>query len=346
MVAKERASSPVRGQAEGAAAVGPRPDTNGLPHSGMSGRAHPVGQQQVANFQRARMLSAMVAEISERGVANVSVAHVVARSGVSRRTFYEIFADREACFLAAFDDALQGASAVVTQAFEQPGSWRSRIRAGLIALLEALEGDRVRGRLLIAESLAAGPRALERRQNVFTQLIPIIDQGRAEVKGEGPPPLTAEGILGATLSIIHSRLLAHDPDPLVELTGALMAMIVLPYLGPAAARAEIARPVPKGVPRPARVSVDPMRGLRMRLTYRTLRVLIELGERPGASNRQIGEAAGIGDQGQVSKLLGRLSRLGLIENTHAGRDPGGSNAWQLTRTGRELEQSARERTGG
>jgi AcrR family transcriptional regulator len=332
MVDKRRASS------EGAAAVGRESGANGV------GRSHPIGHRQVANFQRARMLGAMVAEVSERGVANVSVAHVVARSGVSRRTFYEIFADREACLLAAFDDALQGASAVVAGAYEQSGSWRSKIRAGLIAFLQHLDGDRARGRLLIAESLAAGPRALERRQNVFSLLIPIIDQGRVEGKGADPPPLTAEGILGATLSIVHSRLLAHEP--LVELTGALMAMIVLPYLGPAAARAELSKPVPKSAPLPAPPPTDPLRDLSMRLTYRTLRVLIELGETPGASNRQIGEAAGIGDQGQVSKLLQRLSRLRLIENTHARREPGGPNAWRLTEIGRELEQSARERGGG
>jgi AcrR family transcriptional regulator len=333
-----------RAPSEGAAAVGRESDANGI------GRSYPIGHtprgasRQVANFQRARMLGAMVSEVAERGASNVSVAHVVARSGVSRRTFYEIFADREACFLAAFDDALQGASAVVTQAYEQSGSWRVKIRAGLVAFLQSLEGDRARGRLLIVESLAAGPLALERRQNVFSQIIPIIDLGRSEVKGEGPPPLTAEGILGATLSIVHARLLAREP--LVELTGALMAMVVLPYLGPAAARAELSKPVPKSLPSAAPPSVDPLRDLEMRLTYRTLRVLIELGQTAGASNRQIGAAAGIGDQGQVSKLLGRLRRLGLIENAHAVREPGSANAWRLTSIGRQLEQSARERGGG
>ncbi len=89
MAAKRRASS------EGAAAVG-------LPHPGTSEPGtNGVGREQVAELQRARILTAMVQEISERGGANVSVAHVVARSGVSRRTFYEIFDDREDCFLAS-----------------------------------------------------------------------------------------------------------------------------------------------------------------------------------------------------------------------------------------------------
>ncbi len=54
-------------------------------------------------------------EVAERGAANVSVAHVVERAGVSRRTFYELFADREECFLAAFDDAVSRASRYVLE---------------------------------------------------------------------------------------------------------------------------------------------------------------------------------------------------------------------------------------
>src|ERR1700735_5866663 len=81
------------------------------------------GRGQVAELQRARLLTAMVQEVSERGAANVSVGHVVGRSGVSRRTFYEIFEDREDCFLAAFDDALSDVAAVVVPGYELSGSW-------------------------------------------------------------------------------------------------------------------------------------------------------------------------------------------------------------------------------
>jgi AcrR family transcriptional regulator/DNA-binding MarR family transcriptional regulator len=320
-----------------------------------------LGRDQVARFQRARMLSAMVAEVSERGAGNVSVAHVVARSGVSRRTFYEIFEDREDCFLAAFDDALKGVLAVVVPAFERSGSWRVRMRAALSALLESLEGDPATGRLLIVESLVAGRRAFERRQNLLAQLIPIIEQGRTESKaGSDPPPLTAEGIVGAVASVIYARLLADPPpstrrgpgtedlegDSLLALTGPLMAMIVLPYLGATAARSELAKPVPSNVVRPVLAPADPLRDIEMRLTYRTLRVLIGLGEIPGASNRQIGESAGIGDQGQVSKLLRRLNHLGLVQNTLDGQGRGAPNAWVLTRKGRELARSVQEGAGG
>ncbi len=88
-----------------------------------------------------------------------------------------------------------------------------------------------------------------------------------------------------------------------------MGMIVLPYMGAAAARRELARPVPAGsVGDPDRPTVaggavgDPLQGVSMRLTYRTARVLEGIAERPGASNREAAECAGIQDPGQVSKL--------------------------------------------
>ena len=66
-----------------------------------------VGRGGVAEIQRARMITALVEVAGERGAGGVTVAHIVARSGVSRRTFYELFDDREDCFLAAFDQAVE-----------------------------------------------------------------------------------------------------------------------------------------------------------------------------------------------------------------------------------------------
>jgi AcrR family transcriptional regulator/DNA-binding MarR family transcriptional regulator len=298
------------------------------------------GHGQVAEIQRARMLTAMVQEASERGVANVSVGHVVARSGVSRRTFYEIFNDREDCFLAAFEEALKGVTASVVPAYEAPGSWRARIRAGLTTLLECLECDPSIGRLLIVESLAAGPGALEQRQSVLAQIIPVIEQGAAEAKTNADSPvLTAEGIVGGVLSVLHTRLTEKNRGELLELVGPLMGMIVLPYLGPAAARKEIERPFPERTGRRPMVCTDPLQELPMRFTYRTMRVLMSVAEQPGSSNRAVGESSGIGDQGQASKLLARLHKLGLIENQ--GGDParGEPNAWTLTTTGRQVHDS-------
>jgi hypothetical protein len=115
------------------------------------------------------------------------------------------------------------------------------------------------GRLLIVESLAAGPGALKRRQSVLARIIPILELGRTESKAAvlDPPPLTAEGILGGVLSVLHARLTEEDCGSLVYLVGPLMGMIVLPYLGPAAARKELERPAPKRYVKRSVMRTDP-----------------------------------------------------------------------------------------
>ncbi len=337
-------------------ATSARNDGRGQPeeHVRSGGPGHPGGHKQVAELQRARLLTAMVQEVSERGAANVSVGHVVGRSGVSRRTFYEIFHDREDCFRAAFDEALQHAAAIVVPAYGTGGAWQTRVRAGLSALLGFLDRDGAAAQLLIVESLAAGPGALERRQQVISQLVAVVDLGRTEGKAKlDPPALTAEAIVGGLLSVLHGRLVTGPQAPtrtkevrgdavessLLELAGPLMGMIVLPYLGPVAARKEIERPVPAPTGSEPVLRIDPLQELPMRFTYRTMRVLVSVAENPGSSNRTIGQGAGIADQGQASKLLARLHKLGLIENR--GGDParGEPNAWVLTNTGQQVHDS-------
>jgi DNA-binding MarR family transcriptional regulator len=124
---------------------------------------------------------------------------------------------------------------------------------------------------------------------------------------------------------------------------------VLPYLGQAAAARETARPSPRRR-RIAPPSGDPLRELDMRLTYRTVRVLLAIGELvaqgAGSSNRRVAEAAGVVDQGQISKLLARLEHLGLIANTGAGPARGEPNVWRLTQKGEDIERTIRRQATG
>ena len=305
---------------------------------------------QLADLQRARLLSAMFDVATERGGANVTVAHVTERSGVSRRTFYEIFEDREDCLLAAFEQALEFASERVLPAYESGETWRERIRAALSALLSFIDEEPVVGKLLIVESLSSGPETLERRRQAIAQVTNAIDGGRRDAKAAAPPPLTAEGIVGGVLSVIHARLIEADGGPLAGLLNQLMSMIVLPYLGATAARRELDRPVPRpDSPRKAQpepLLSDPFKDAGMRLTYRTVRVLMAIVEHPGASNRTIGQIAGIEDQGQASKLLGRLHRIGLVSNTGLGPGQGAPNAWTLTDKGSRVVHTIRSHTEG
>jgi AcrR family transcriptional regulator len=305
------------------------------------------GAGQVSQIQRQRLLAAAAEVTAERGAGTVTVAHIVARSGVSRRTFYELFADREDCLLAALDQAIARASAAVLPAYDPAERWPARIRAALVAALAFMDEEPAMARLCVVESLGAGPRALERRARIVAALIAAVDEGRALVKGgRQPPPLTAEGVVGAVLAILHTRLLERRGESLSQLTGPLMGAIVLPYLGQPAAEKELHKPAPLLNKKTSPARRDPLDGLDMRLTYRTVRVLVAIAAVPGGSNRQVAAEAGIADQGQISKLLGRLQNLGLIANTGAGQVKGAPNAWTLTARGQEVEHSMRTEPHG
>lgn len=313
-----------------------RPGPNGLPRG------------QVTEIQRSRMLTAAVQAVEEVGYARMTVAQVIGRAKVSRKTFYDVFIDREDCFLAAFDQAIEQARTLVVDAYALESGWREGMRAGLARLLMLMDAEPGLARLCVVEALGAGPRVLESRAQVLDELAEIVDRGRSVGSAtREPPEVTAEGVVGAVFAVIHTRLLEGGKEPLSKLLAPLMSMIVLPYMGARAAGKELSRPAPK--PRKAASlsdrsgSRDPLEGLDMRLTYRTVRVLVVIGGHPGASNREIAEGSGIADQGQISKLLTRLRRLDLVENRGEGQAKGAANAWYLTERGIEVERAARPR---
>lgn len=299
----------------------------------------------VTEIQRARMLSAAVDAIEEDGYARLTVAQIISRAKVSRKTFYDLFVDREDCFLAVFDRTLEQIKTRVLEAFEQESSWREGVRAGLAALLVFIDEEPELARLCIVDALGGGSRVLEERARVLAQLNKVIDRGRAAATvSREPPSVTAEGVIGAVFAVLHTRLLERNSKPYLGLHGSLMSMIVLPYLGVRAASRELSRTAPevrrRGKTDPG-VSKDPMAGLDMRLTYRTVRVLTAIKEHPGASNREVADGAGIADQGQISKLLSRLEGLGLIENIDHAQSKGAPNEWCLTERGERVERATR-----
>jgi AcrR family transcriptional regulator len=300
--------------------------------------------EHVVEMQRRRSLLAFVEILGEDGLDGASAGRVCKRAGISRRTFYELFDDREDCFAAVFDDAVERISGSVLGACAHERRWRARVRSALAALLGLFDEDPALARACLVETLRAGPVVIEHRRLVLDSLIAAIDRGREEVKGRaGPPQLTADSTVGGVLSVIHTRVLEEGSEPLVGLLNPLMAMIVHSYLGPVAARRELDRPVPQAVHLPGgRASGlirDPFKDLPLRITFRTARTIAAIAAQPGASNREIGDAANVSDQGQISKLLRRLESHGLIENNGHGQSRGEPNAWRLTERGSAVQHA-------
>jgi AcrR family transcriptional regulator/DNA-binding MarR family transcriptional regulator len=306
-----------------------------------------VGRQgaHVIEMQRRRLLLAFVELVSEQGLDGAGIGPVCKRAGVSRRTFYEIFEDREACVLAALEAGVQRIIDSVLPAYEHEHKWSARIRAGLLALLECFDEEPGIARLCVVESLRAGPEVSVLRKRILDTLAKTVDEGRNESRrDETLPSLTAQGTVGGALSVIHTRLLEEHHAPLTELARPLTAMIIHPYLGPAAARRELKRPTPPKRATTTHTTNDPFNGLSIRFTYRTALVLATIAKDPRASNRHIAETAGITDEGQTSRLLRRLQQAGLIENHGNGHTKGEANAWTLTKRGEAVQEAISGRT--
>lgn len=307
------------------------------------------GHAQITEMQRSRLLAATVGAVAELGWEGVSVASISQRAGVSRRTFYEMFENREQCMVAVLESAVAQITAEIAEAKLAEMPWRERVRGGLWVILCFFDREPGLARVCIVESRRGGGIALGYRQRIIESLVEIIDEGRSEgslASDNAAAGLIAQGVIGGISEVLYSLLLNARHEPLGELLGQLMGMIVLPYMGTAAARREQASPVPalalestKSLNGKARAGdeIDPLAGLPMRLTYRTARVLQALAEHPGQSNREVADQVGIGDQGQTSKLLSRLARLGLLVNGEPVK--GERNKWVLTATGRQVTRS-------
>ena len=133
-----------------------------------SGR-HRLSREDVTASQRGRLLGAMMEAVADSGYAATTVADVVKRAKVSRRTFYEQFASKEECFIAAYDVGIEYLLGQLAVAAEAQGAldWRERIRSDLRTYTDVLASDPAFAWSLHVEILSAGPKALERRAQIF-----------------------------------------------------------------------------------------------------------------------------------------------------------------------------------
>jgi AcrR family transcriptional regulator len=303
-----------------------------------------INAQAVASWQRARLIDAAIEVIREDGGVRLNATTIITRAGVSRKTFYELFTDTEDCLLAVLEHVLQRLEQPVRLARESQAGWLEGMRTAIGALLVGLDEDRRLAAALLLDSLPRGARITEWRARLLERLA-------AEVTPPSPVDQALVGsqlalvTVGGCLELLANSLLRDQPAQLVELQGVIMSMIVLPHHGRLAARGELARGAPEwstvpGTGEGAAAARSALHELQTRLTYRTVRVLDAIAAEPGASNRQISDAAGVSDQGQISKLLKRLLRIGLIENQGKGQAGGASNCWRLTATGASIQRAA------
>jgi AcrR family transcriptional regulator len=197
-------------------------DTHVLPR----GR-HAAPREVVWVSQRDRMLAAMADAVAEKGYAGTAVADVIAGAGVSRKTFYEQFANKEACFLAAYDAGVELLIEAIDEAIRTAvGGPLAAARAGTSCYLEMLAANPALARTFLLEVYAAGPAALERHAAVHErfaeQLRAVHRDLRAELPGlEEPPPHTFRACVGAVHELVVDELRRNGPHALPSLVDAV-----------------------------------------------------------------------------------------------------------------------------
>ena len=174
----------------------------------------------------------MVEVVSERGYPETRVVDVIKQAGVSRKTFYEQFDDKEDCFLAAYDIAVSVLLRGTAKAFEASPerAWAERLRVGLSAFLRIISEQPAAAKFCIVDALAAGPKALARRDAAVRQFTGFIDAGRAETDRE-LPGITALSLAGGINELLYSDILDGGSAGLPSRLPEIVYWIIQPFLG-------------------------------------------------------------------------------------------------------------------
>jgi AcrR family transcriptional regulator len=196
----------------------------------------------VTESQRNRIHQAMIEVVAARGYPETRVVDVIRVAGVSRKTFYELFDSKEDCFLAAYDVLLDNLLGESGEAFESKlgNPWSERISAALERLLQHLAEHPEEARFAIVEVLAAGPKALARRDAALRQFTGFLEAGRSETSVE-LPGITSLAVAGGINELLYSEILHGAISRLPSRLPDLMFWVALPFLGAEGASAERGR---------------------------------------------------------------------------------------------------------
>jgi AcrR family transcriptional regulator len=206
---------------------------------------HELSREFIAKHQRERIIRAFAEVVSEQGYQAVTVGDIVQRAKIARNTFYEHFASKQDCFLAAFDLAAADLFDRVATSSSSDEDFAARVRAGLGAFLDFVAAEPALAHICIVDVLTAGPEAMDRFEQALQRFAPLLREGRElRPTGAALPETIEETVLGGLVWIVYRRLAAGSPEEVQDFLPELLEFALTPYLGPAEAHEVAAAQAP------------------------------------------------------------------------------------------------------
>ena len=183
----------------------------------------------------------MVRVVGVKGYSHTSVADVIAEAGVSRTTFYRHFDDKHDCFLTAYKTLVDQLFDEVVAKCDSDAPWPARMTDGLTVIVDRFAADPALARTVVVEVAAAGAEARRLHTDAIVRFSEYLDEGR-ELAGDRELPENISLMsAGAVSGLIFDELLAGRADQLPEHLPDLLFAMLVPYVGPKAAAAEMRR---------------------------------------------------------------------------------------------------------
>lgn len=185
---------------------------------------HELTREQVAESQRTRLMAALTELMATHGYHGVRLAELVTRAGVSKATFYEHFANKEQCMLAAYEQYSRTlVAAIVPPPAEHTPLLTDFVRGVVTRFIGVLERDLTAARAFFVELDSAGSAARARRRFERHAFTALVAQGHQQFRTRDPsltplPPVAYEAIVDAVAGIVRDRL---DSEPAPNLTGLI-----------------------------------------------------------------------------------------------------------------------------
>jgi AcrR family transcriptional regulator len=200
---------------------------------------HGLSPEYVAQNQRERLIAALTDVLYEVGYQKTTVSSIGRRAAVSKSDFYKHFDSKDECFLAAYEFAVASIHAAVVDACVEvkDEDWPTRVRAGIVTVLNVLAGEPPLAAILLAEGLRAGRGIYDRYQAAVESFVPLLRDGAPEPPGGAPvPSATDEAVVGGIASLLSRRVTAGQAEDLTKLVPEVLEFALTPHLGTEAAR--------------------------------------------------------------------------------------------------------------